>query len=115
MNSKEQFLIEHNKSAPPNLQASLVLLDQFREAKKSLFKNNSWSIDKLRRPFIIWLIALQVIQEKKESQLHATKKVTPSIKSKTTAGFGTPVKAQFASKNKVMPESSFHIYPYEEA
>ena len=114
MTNKEQFLMEHNKSAPANLQADLGLLDQFREAKKSLFKKTNWSIDKLRRPFIIWLISLQVIKEKKDSQLNADKKVT-KLQSKIKSGFGEPVKAQFASKNKAKAESTFHIYPYEES
>jgi len=73
MNNKEQFLIEHNKSSPPNLQADLSLLDKFKEAKTPLFKNNNWSIDKLRKPFITWLISLKsnkntkiTIKDKKE-------------------------------------------------
>ncbi|MBI3337029.1 MAG: hypothetical protein HY005_00190 [Candidatus Staskawiczbacteria bacterium] len=64
MTNKEQFLIEHNKLSPLSLQATLVLLTRFREDKMSLFKNDDWSIDKLRRPFILWLTSLP--QETKE-------------------------------------------------
>ena len=58
MTNKEQFLIEHNKLSPLSLQATLILLTRFREDKATLFKNDSWSIDKLRRPFILWLTSL---------------------------------------------------------
>ncbi len=58
MTNKEQFLIEHNKLSPLSLQATLVLLNRFRESKTSLFKNDDWSVDKLRRPFILWLTSL---------------------------------------------------------
>lgn len=56
--SKEQFLIEHNKLSPPNLQATLALVNRFRDEKKPLLKDDSWSVDKLRIPFISWLLAL---------------------------------------------------------
>ena len=55
MTNKEKFLVEHNKLAPQNLQATMDLLTRFRVEKHSLFKDNDWSIDRLRRPFIIWL------------------------------------------------------------
>ncbi|OGZ70228.1 MAG: hypothetical protein A2904_00705 [Candidatus Staskawiczbacteria bacterium RIFCSPLOWO2_01_FULL_33_9] len=58
MTNKEQFLIEHNKLSPLSLQATLVLLTRFRTDKTSLFKDENWSIDKLRRPFILWLTSL---------------------------------------------------------
>lgn len=58
MTNKEQFLIEHNKLSPLSLQATLVLLTRFRADKTSLFKDDNWSIDKLRRPFILWLTSL---------------------------------------------------------
>lgn len=58
MTNKEQFLIEHNKLSPLSLQATLVLLNRFRESKTALFKNDDWSVDKLRRPFILWLTSL---------------------------------------------------------
>jgi len=56
--SKEQFLSEHNKLSPSNLQATIDLLSRFRTDKTSLFKNDDWPIDKLRRPFILWLTSL---------------------------------------------------------
>ncbi len=56
--SKEQFLIEHNKLSPLNLQATLALLNRFKEEKRPLLKDNSWSVDKLRIPFISWLLSL---------------------------------------------------------
>ena len=63
MTSKEQFLIEHNKLSPLNLQADLILLTKFKEAKISLFKSDNWPIDKLRRPFIIWLTSLPLAKK----------------------------------------------------
>jgi hypothetical protein len=56
--NKEEFLEEHNRLSPANLQATIALLSRFREDKTSLFKNDYWSIDKLRRPFILWLTSL---------------------------------------------------------
>jgi len=55
---KEQFLSEHNKLSPLNLQATMPLLSRFRIEKDSLFKNEDWSVDKLRRPFILWLTSM---------------------------------------------------------
>ena len=40
--SKEQFLQEHNKLSPANLQATLALLDRFKEEKKPLMKDSDW-------------------------------------------------------------------------
>jgi len=57
--NKEQFLEEHNKLSPVNLKATIPLLSRFRTEKSSLFKDNNWSIDKLRRPFILWLTSLE--------------------------------------------------------
>jgi len=62
--SKEQFLQEHNKLSPSNLQATLPMLDRFREEKKPLMKDDSWCLDKLRIPFISWLTAIQQKSEK---------------------------------------------------
>lgn len=56
--SKEQFLVEHNKLSPSNLQATMALLTKFQEQKKPLLKDNEWSVDKLRIPFISWLSSL---------------------------------------------------------
>ena len=55
---KEQFLGEHNRLSPKNLRATIPLLSRFRIEKASLFKGDDWSIDKLRRPFILWLTSL---------------------------------------------------------
>ncbi len=56
--TKEEFLLEHNRLSSLNLQATISLLSRFKIEKASLFKNNNWSIDKLRRPFIFWLTSL---------------------------------------------------------
>jgi hypothetical protein len=56
--NKEQFLEEHNRLSPKNLRATISLLTRFRVEKASLFKNEDWSIDKLRRPFIFWSTSL---------------------------------------------------------
>jgi hypothetical protein len=57
--SKEQFLEEHNKLSPSNLQATLALLNRFREEKKPLMKDDGWCLDKHRIPFISWLTSMQ--------------------------------------------------------
>ncbi len=53
--SKRQFLEEHNKLSPESLKATIPLLSRFRIEKASLFKDDNWSMDKIRRPFILWL------------------------------------------------------------
>jgi len=58
MTKKQQFLLEHNKLSPLNLQATISLLSRFRIEKTLLFKDDNWSLDKLRRPFILWLTSL---------------------------------------------------------
>ncbi|MBU3934987.1 hypothetical protein KKC00_03435 [Patescibacteria group bacterium] len=58
MTKKQHFLEEHNKLSPQNLQATLPLLAQFKAEKSSLFKDDEWSIDRLRRPFIMWFTSL---------------------------------------------------------
>jgi hypothetical protein len=63
--SKEQFLEEHNKLSPEKLRATLPLLNRFKEEKRPLLKDDSWSIDKLRIPFISWLLALPAGDNKK--------------------------------------------------
>ncbi len=70
--SKEQFLIDHNRLSPVNLQATFALLTKFQEEKKPLLKDANWS-NKLRIPFISWLIALP--QEKKKHIRESTKQV----------------------------------------
>lgn len=55
---KEQFLEEHNKLSPIHLRATIALLSRFRTEKNVLLKDDNWSLDKLRRPFILWLTSL---------------------------------------------------------
>lgn len=55
MTTKEQFLIEHNKLSPINFRATMDMLIRFQIEKPSLFKDDDWAIDKIRRPFIFWL------------------------------------------------------------
>ena len=64
MTTKQQFLSEHNRLSPLNLQATVPLLSRFKIEKALLFKTNDWSIDKLRRPFVLWLTSL-TIEEKR--------------------------------------------------
>ena len=70
--SKEKFLEEHNKLSPSNLQATLALLNQFKEEKKPLMKDNEWCLDKHRIPFISWLTDLP--KDDKKSGRKSTKK-----------------------------------------
>lgn len=56
--SKEQFLKEHNKLSPSNLQATMALLTRFQKEKKPLMKDSDWCLDKHRIPFISWLASL---------------------------------------------------------
>ena len=58
MNTMEQFLIDHNKLSPLNLQATIGLLLRFKTRKPALFKSDEWPVDKIRRPFIFWLSSL---------------------------------------------------------
>ena len=77
--TKEQFLQEHNKLSPSNLQATLALLNRFKEEKKPLLKDDNWCLDKLRIPFISWLTTLPKIDEKyaRESRKKKTYKNYP--------------------------------------
>jgi hypothetical protein len=59
MTNKENFLIEHNKLSPFDLKANLKLLSRFEIEKPILCKKGNWSIDKVRRPFIMWLTSLK--------------------------------------------------------
>ncbi len=65
MTKKEQFLSDHNRLSPVNMQATMSLLSHFKTDKNSLFKDASWNLDKLRRPFITWLTSLK--SEEKET------------------------------------------------
>ena len=58
MTTKQQFLIEHNGLSPANLPATEEMLTRFRAERASVFKENDWSIEKIRRPFILWLTSL---------------------------------------------------------
>jgi hypothetical protein len=65
MSNKQQFLLDHNKLSPANLQVTQEMLSRFRIEKAGLFKNNDWPTDKLRRPLIMWLTSLS-IKEREE-------------------------------------------------
>lgn len=56
--NKKQFLDEHNKLAPVNLQATFAMLTRFEQEKGPSIKNDDWSMNKLRPSFIIWLLTL---------------------------------------------------------
>ena len=76
---KEQFLIEHNKLSPEDMQATFALLTKFQEEKRPLLKDNEWS-HKLRIPFILWLTSLP--KEKKKSAKSSKKsgyKIYPNM------------------------------------
>jgi len=71
MIKKEEFLAEHNKLSPPNLQATLAMLNRFKEEKKPLLADNGWSIEKIRIPFILWILALKPEEHEKERKSRA--------------------------------------------
>lgn len=60
--NKEQFLIDHNKLSPLNLQATFALLTQFQQEKRPLLKDAEWSF-KLRIPFIVWLDSIPMAEK----------------------------------------------------
>jgi len=64
MSKKQEFLLEHNRLSSLDLQATIEMLSRFRIEKASLFKDNEWSIDKLRRPFVLWLTSYSVEERK---------------------------------------------------
>jgi hypothetical protein len=64
VNKKQQFLLEHNRLSPLDLQATMRMLSRFRIERASLFKDNEWSIDKLRRPFVLWLTSFSLKERK---------------------------------------------------
>lgn len=64
MSKKEQFLLEHNRLSSSDLQITIGMLSRFKIEKASLFKDNEWSIDKLRRPFVLWLTSFSVEERK---------------------------------------------------
>ncbi len=63
MTEKQQFLEEHNKLSPENLQATSALLLRFKIEKPTLFKDNNWPLEKIRRPFILWLTSLSAAEK----------------------------------------------------
>ncbi|PLX22222.1 hypothetical protein C0584_00520 [Candidatus Parcubacteria bacterium] len=67
MTSKEKFLEEHNSLSPVNLKATIGMLNHFKREKASLFKDRDWSIEKLRRPFILWVSTLSDSQKSEMS------------------------------------------------
>lgn len=66
MLTKEQFLKEHNKLSPINLKATLAMVTRFQEEKKPLLKEDGWSIEKMRIPFITWMLSTATKEEEKE-------------------------------------------------
>ena len=62
--NQEEFLEEHNRLSPKNLRTNFASLSLFKAEKPALFHGDDWSVDKLRRPFIIWLIALALDEKK---------------------------------------------------
>ena len=55
---KQHFLLEHNKLSSDDLQTTMSMLSRFKIEKASIFKDDNWSLDKLRRPFILWLTSM---------------------------------------------------------
>ncbi|MDP2930507.1 MAG: hypothetical protein Q8N56_02795 [bacterium] len=70
MTKKQTFLLEHNRLSPINLQTTTYLLSRFRAEKSLLFKDDNWSIDKLRRPYILWFTSLSTL-EKEDIKKHS--------------------------------------------
>lgn len=58
MTTKEQFLTEHNRLSSIDLKATIGMLLRFKTDKPSLFIGDDWPVDKIRRPFVIWLTSL---------------------------------------------------------
>jgi hypothetical protein len=98
LTNQDKFLLEHNKLSPVNLQADLELLNKFRQEKPGLFKDDSWPIEKLRRPFIVWLSGQQVMK-----------------KNPAEATFASIKKSNAAKAEKEKGRRLFHNYPLEEA
>jgi len=62
--TQQEFLLDHNKLSPANLRATAALLVRFRTEKPALFEGEEWSLDKLRRPFILWMTSLPIQKRK---------------------------------------------------
>jgi hypothetical protein len=58
MTTKEEFLTEHNRLSSHDLQATLEQILRFYDEKRILFKDEDWSLEKIRRPFILWLTSM---------------------------------------------------------
>lgn len=66
--TREEFLTKHNKLSPGNLRANGDLLARFCQEKPGLCADANWSLEKLRRPFIIWLTAQSCYKKSKERE-----------------------------------------------
>jgi hypothetical protein len=98
LTNQDKFLEEHNKLSPVNLQADLELLNKFRQEKPGLFKDDAWPVEKLRRPFIVWLSGQQTLK-----------------KNQPKAKFASVKKTAAAQAAKEKGKQLFHSYPLEEA
>ena len=109
MTTKEEFLLEHNRLSPASLAATKELLTRFRTEKASVFKDNDWSVEKLRRPFIIWLTSLSP-QEKEEIKSMESQSVSQQKVVATSASFssyprkrGISARGESLNKDQVIP------------
>jgi hypothetical protein len=62
-NTLEEFLAEHNRLSPQNLQATKETLLRFQSEKSTLFREGEWSMEKIRRPFVAWLCAASLARK----------------------------------------------------
>lgn len=69
---KQQFLVEHNKLSPANLQVTFEMLTSFQQAKRPLLKDAEWS-NKLRVPLIAWLMSLPPVSQRKKKSIITSK------------------------------------------
>jgi len=69
MTTKEQFLAVHNKLSPLNLKATPEMLSVFKDEKPGLFSGDDWPIDKIRRPFVMWLTSLTRAKKEEMGEL----------------------------------------------
>jgi hypothetical protein len=68
MTQQEQFLSEHNKLSPLKLKATFALLTRFKAEKPALFQGEEWPVEKLRRPFLLWMTSLPAARNDKPSR-----------------------------------------------
>ncbi|MBI4138060.1 MAG: hypothetical protein HY482_00500 [Candidatus Wildermuthbacteria bacterium] len=64
MTKKQSFLLEHNRLSSADLQATLSLLARFKADKPLIVKDETWVVEKLRRPFIFWLTSFSSAERK---------------------------------------------------